>query len=81
MTVSIDITPPISISENWSLSFDRKRLSQAVDYIVLMAYDQHWASSPIAGSVAQYSWVENSLIKVLEEVPNHKFGIRSTILY
>ena len=71
MMVSIDITP-ISTSENWSLSLDRKRLSQAVDYVMLMAYDQHWASSPVAGSVAQYSWVEESLIKVLEEVPNYK---------
>ena len=71
MTVSMDITP-ISVSENWSLSFDRKRLSQIVDYIMLMAYDQHWASSPIAGSVAQYSWVEDSLTNVLEKVPNHK---------
>ena len=39
---------------------------------MLMAYDQHWASSPIAGSVAQYSWVEDSLTNVLEKVPNHK---------
>jgi spore germination protein YaaH len=37
-----------------------------------MAYDQHWASSPIAGSVAEYSWVEKGLIKVLEEIPSEK---------
>lgn len=71
MTVSIDVTP-ISTSENWSMCYDRKRLSEAVDYIILMAYDQHWASSPVAGSVAQYSWVEESLKKVLEEVPREK---------
>lgn len=71
MMVSIDVTP-ISISENWSLSLDRKRLSQAVDYVMLMAYDQHWASSTVAGSVSQYSWVEESLLKILQEVPNHK---------
>ncbi|MBU5439675.1 glycoside hydrolase [Tissierella sp. MSJ-40] len=71
MKVSIDVTP-ISTSENWSLSFDRERLSETVDYIMLMAYDQHWASSPVAGSVAQYSWVEKSLIKVFEVIPKEK---------
>lgn len=63
---------PISTSENWSLSFDRERLYHATDYLMLMAYDQHWAASPIAGSVAQYSWVERSIIGVLEKIPNEK---------
>lgn len=71
MTVSMDVTP-ISVSENWSMCYDRKRLSETVDYMMLMAYDQHWANSPVAGSVAQYSWVEKSLKGVLEEVPNEK---------
>lgn len=63
---------PISTSENWSLSFDRKRLKDTTDYLMLMAYDQHWAASPIAGSVAQYSWVERSLEEVLDLIPNDK---------
>ncbi|MCF6462071.1 hypothetical protein C3E89_01580 [Clostridium sp. Cult1] len=71
MTVSMDITP-ISTSENWSLSFDRQRLSETVDYMILMAYDQHWANSPVAGSVAQYNWVEKAIKGVLEQVPNGK---------
>ena len=37
-----------------------------------MAYDQHWASSPIAGSVAQYSWVEDGIRGVLDLIPNEK---------
>jgi spore germination protein YaaH len=37
-----------------------------------MAYDQHWASSPTAGSVAQYSWVEKSIQGVLKYIPNEK---------
>ena len=71
MIVSMDISP-ISTSENWSLCYDRYELSKTVDYLMLMAYDQHWASSPVAGSVAQYIWVEESIIKVLEEVPKEK---------
>lgn len=71
LMVSMAISP-ISTSENWSLSFDRERLSKATDYLVLMAYDQHWAASPIAGSVAQYSWVESGIKGVLEFIPNYK---------
>lgn len=71
MTVSMDVTG-LSTSENWSLSFDRLRLKDTTDYLVLMAYDQHWASSPIAGSVAEYSWVESSLKRVLDIIPREK---------
>ena len=71
LVISIDVTPK-STSENWSMCYDRKALTEAVDYIALMTYDQHWATSPIAGSVAQYSWVEKSLVDVLKEVPAHK---------
>lgn len=69
LTVSMDVTP-ISNNENWSVSFDRVRLKDTTDFMVLMAYDQHWASSPIAGSVAEFTWVENNLRRVLKLIPN-----------
>ena len=71
LNVSMDVTG-MSTSENWSLSYDRQRLSKAVDYMILMAYDQHWGSSPIAGSVAEYPWVEKSILGVSEYIPNDK---------
>lgn len=71
MIVSMDISP-VSTSENWSLSYDRQELSKTVDYLMLMAYDQHWSTSPVAGSVAEYSWVEDSIVGVLEEIPREK---------
>lgn len=71
MTVSMDITT-ISTSENWSMCYDRVRLQDVVDYFMLMAYDQHWASSPIAGSVAEYSWVESGIKGTLKMIPNEK---------
>jgi spore germination protein YaaH len=37
-----------------------------------MAYDQHWGGSPVSGSVAQLTWVEQSLQRVLKEVPKEK---------
>lgn len=66
LIVSIDVTP-ISSSETWSLFYDRKALVESVDYMMLMAYDEHWASSPKAGSVASLPWVEQSIVALLEE--------------
>lgn len=71
LVASIDVTFRSS-SENWSMCYDRKALSDVVDYIAVMAYDQHWASSPVAGSVAELEWVENGIRRILEEVPNEK---------
>jgi spore germination protein YaaH len=71
LVVSIDVTFRSS-SENWSMCYDRKALSQLVDYVAVMAYDQHWAASPVAGSVAELGWVEKGLRRILEEVPKEK---------
>lgn len=66
LVVSMDVTPK-SNSEMWSLFYDRKALIESIDYMMLMAYDEHWASSPKAGSVASLPWVERSLVALLEE--------------
>lgn len=66
LIVSIDVTPK-SNSEMWSAFLDRRALAQAVDYLVLMAYDEHWAASPVAGSVASLPWVRSSVTRILEE--------------
>jgi spore germination protein YaaH len=71
LILSVDVTV-IAVNSNWSESYDRAALSKTVDYVALMAYDQHWGGSPISGSVAQLTWVEQSLKKVLKEVPKEK---------
>jgi len=71
LTVSVDVTP-INKYSSWSMCYNRKELSKYADYIIMMGYDQHWEGSPISGSVAQLSWVEDSLEKILEEVPRDK---------
>ncbi|NMB96416.1 MAG: glycoside hydrolase, partial [Clostridiaceae bacterium] len=71
LVVSIDVNIPGG-SDTWSKCYDHKALGEIVDYVMLMTYDQHWAGSPVAGSVAQLSWVENNLVKVLELVPREK---------
>ncbi|WP_348981249.1 glycosyl hydrolase family 18 protein [Bacillus sp. DNRA2] len=69
--VSMDITF-ISSSGNWSGFYEREKLADIVDYMVVMAYDEHWGSSPEAGSVASLPWVENNLQSLLKQVQNHK---------
>jgi len=71
LSLSIDVTP-INKYSSWSTCYNRKELSKYADYIILMGYDQYWEGSPVSGSVAQLSWVEDSLVKMLEEVPEDK---------
>lgn len=66
LVVSIDVTVK-STSENWSMFYDRQALSETVDYMMVMAYDEHWASSPIAGSVSSLPWVEKSIVQIMKE--------------
>lgn len=71
LVVSIDVTVPEG-SGNWSLCYDRKALGQVVDYVMLMTYDQHWSTSPESGSVAQVTWVEQNVKKVVSMIPGEK---------
>jgi spore germination protein YaaH len=66
LVVSIDVTPK-SNSEMWSVFLDREALGRTVDYMMVMAYDEHWASSPKSGSVASLPWTEQSIARILEE--------------
>ncbi|WP_137744045.1 glycosyl hydrolase family 18 protein [Robertmurraya siralis] len=70
LIVSMDIT--FIAGGNWSEFYEREKLADIVDYLAVMAYDEHWGSSPIAGSVASLPWVEENLQKLLEIVPNEK---------
>jgi spore germination protein YaaH len=70
-TVSMDITMP-SASGNWSKCYDRAALAKRVDYMMLMAYDEHGRLSKSSGSVASLPWTEKGLRMTLREVPSHK---------
>jgi len=71
--VSIDVTVRGG-SEMWSLFLDRERLGQVVDYMIVMTYDEHWASSPKAGSVASLPWAEKGVADIIryDHVPPSK---------
>lgn len=68
---SIDVTG-YSDSPDWSMVYNRKAFSESVDYVVLMAYDETWASSTKAGPVASYPWVKRHATDMLKEVPANK---------
>jgi spore germination protein YaaH len=71
LIVSMDITF-ISRNENWSKFYEREKLANIVDYMVVMAYDEHWQSSPVAGSVSSFQWVEKNLGRLLKVVPSDR---------
>jgi spore germination protein YaaH len=66
LVVSIDVTTK-SNSETWSMFYDRRALAEVVDYMMVMTYDEHWAASPVAGSVASLPWVERGIVRIMEE--------------
>ncbi|MDF2545302.1 MAG: glycoside hydrolase [Anaerosolibacter sp.] len=71
ISLSMDVTVPSS-SEQWSKVYDRKELAKHVDYMAVMTYDEHWATSPVSGSVASMPWVERGIIRSMENIPPEK---------
>lgn len=69
--VSIDVTVPDG-SPTWSLCYDRTAIGAAVDYVILMAYDQYGRNQD--GPVASLKWVEANIGKMLEQekIPKEK---------
>lgn len=71
VTLSIAVTVPGG-SDQWSKVFDRTNIVKHVDYMMLMAYDEFWGSSPVSGPVSSIPWVEKGIKETLELIPNEK---------
>lgn len=69
--VSLDATVPSGVPM-WSNCYDRAALGRLVDYFMVMTYDEHWRTSPVAGSVASIGWVERGIQNTLQYVPKEK---------
>ena len=52
--------------------YDRKEQGIVADYVVIMGYDEHYAGSDEAGSVASIDYVANGITETLKEVPADK---------
>lgn len=68
--VSVDVPP--NTNSDWSDPFDFESLAKYADYIVLMAYEEHWVGSPKAGSVASLPWLEKKIQDLLEDIPSDR---------
>jgi len=66
LVVSIDVTMKDG-SDTYSRFMDRAAVGKVVDYVVIMAYDEYWASSPVAGSVSSLPWVEKGVTQIIAE--------------
>ena len=71
-TVSVDVNKYEPTSLNWSMCYDRDKLSEIADYIALMAYDQYYAGGKTAGPVSGLDWAEKCITLTLSEVENQK---------
>jgi len=71
LIVSMDVTV-MGGSDQWSKCYDRETLGKIVDYLIIMTYDEYWASSPVSGPVASYDWVNEKIRQILEIVPKEK---------
>ena len=71
-TLSISVAPnPYGISSGWQGSYDYENLAKYSDYLVIMTYDESYPGGP-EGPVASLSFVEESILTALEEVPKEK---------
>ena len=66
--LSVDNYVPTASSEHYF----RDEQGVFADYVIIMGYDEHYAGSEEAGSVASYGFVESGIKKTLEEVPSDK---------
>ncbi|KQL50149.1 glycosyl hydrolase [Brevibacillus choshinensis] len=68
--LSVDVPP--DTGTDWSEPFDYTKLATYADFLVLMAYEEHWAGATKAGSVASLPWFENVIKGVLDDIPAQK---------
>ena len=55
-------------------SFAYRELAKSTDYLILMAYDEHWSSSP-AGPISSQEWYATALRHRFAELPALKYVV------
>lgn len=55
-----------------NLFYNRTEQGIVADYVIIMGYDEHYAGSEEAGSVASINWVREGIEETLKEVPAEK---------
>ena len=62
------------IYENWRGAYDLKAISESVDFLCLMTYDQH-TTWTVPGPVAGWNWTVANLDYALKVVPPQKLAL------
>lgn len=57
------------VPTEYTAYYDRKEQAAVADYIMTMAYDEHYAGGGESGSVASIGYVELAIDRSLEEIP------------
>lgn len=68
IVLSVDNYVPTGYTDH----YDRAEQGVVADYVIVMGYDEHYAGSPEAGSVASIDFVEEGISRTVAEVPANK---------
>lgn len=66
--VSVDNFVPTE----YTAHYNRHSQAEFADYIIIMGYDEHYAGSPEAGSVASVPWMQEGIENTLKYVPKER---------
>lgn len=68
LVLSVDNPVPTGYTDH----YDREEQGVVADYVIVMGYDEHYAGSSEAGSVASINFVEEGIEKTVAQVPADK---------
>lgn len=68
IVLSVDVPVPMDFTAH----YNRKALGEVCDYLMIMGYDEHYAGSEEAGTVASLSFEEEGIQNTLQEVAAEK---------
>ena len=68
IVLSVDVPVPMDFTAH----YNRKALGEVCDYVIIMGYDEHYAGSEAAGSVASLSFEEEGIKNTLTDVAASK---------
>ncbi len=68
VVLSIDNYVPAS----YNAFYDWNEQGVVADYVIVMAYDEHYAGSEVSGSVSSLGYVQNAVTEILKSVPKER---------
>ena len=60
------------VPKGYNTHYHREEQGVMADYVIIMGYDEHFAGSYEAGSVASYNYVKEGIEETLRDVPADK---------